>query len=86
MDSALVMRESRLRSILKSLSWRITATLTTMLITYFVTGNIEFALQIGSIEAFMKLIIYYFHERAWLLIPTGTIRKIYRIFKKNRKI
>ena len=75
------MRESHLRSILKSLSWRITATLTTIVIVYFITGNTSFALQIGAIEACLKLLIYYFHERLWQLIPLGTIRKIYNFFR-----
>ncbi|MCP4177419.1 MAG: DUF2061 domain-containing protein [bacterium] len=78
-----VARESRLRSILKSLSWRITATLTTMIIAYFITGNTHIALKIGGIEVFLKLIIYYFHERVWILIPTGTIRKFYQLFKQE---
>ena len=75
------MKDSRLRSTLKSLSWRITATMTTMLITYAITGNHKIAIKIGSIEIVLKIFIYYFHERLWLLIPLGNIRKIYKMFK-----
>jgi len=75
------MKESRLRSILKSISWRITATITTMLIAYFITGNHEIAIKIGGIEVLVKLLIYYFHERLWLTLPIGTIRKAYNFFK-----
>ena len=71
------LRESRLRSILKSLSWRVVATLTTITIAYLVTGKIFIAFQIGGIEIIAKVIIYYFHERAWQLLPRGTIRRIY---------
>ena len=80
-DYSFVMKDSRLRSILKSLSWRITATITTIIIAYAITGNHEIAIKIGGIEVFLKLLIYYFHERLWLLIPLGKVRKIYRIFK-----
>ena len=69
-------RESHVRSILKALSWRILATLTTGLIAYFITGDVSTAIAIGSIEFFLKFAIYYLHERAWQLIPRGTIRHL----------
>lgn len=57
-------------SLYKSLSWRIIATITTMIISYYVTGEMTFALKIGVIEVFAKLLIYYFHERVWSVITT----------------
>ncbi len=63
--------ESRTRSLLKAISWRITATLTTMIIAYVITGQIDAAVAIGSIEFFLKFVIYYVHERAWLKIKIG---------------
>jgi uncharacterized membrane protein len=69
-------KESHLRSILKTLSWRILATMTTMIIAYFITGTLELALKIGFIEVFAKMIMYYFHERIWQIAPRGTIRKL----------
>ena len=69
-------KESRFRSILKSLTWRITATLTTIAIARIITGDIEIALKIGAIEVVLKMCIYYFHERIWQLVPRGTVRKI----------
>ena len=59
------MRESHLRSILKGFSWRIIATFTLICIVYFIDGNISAALQVGFMEFFLKLLIYYAHERAW---------------------
>ena len=32
------------------------------------------AITIGSIEFVAKFFIYYMHERAWQLVPRGTIR------------
>lgn len=69
-------RESHFRSILKALSWRVFATATTFIIVYLVTGKISFATSIAGIEVISKMIIYYFHERVWQLIPRGTIRKL----------
>ncbi len=71
------MKESRLRSFLKGLSWRIIATLTIIAIAYFKTGDVTLALEIGAIEFFIKFMLYYFHERAWQAIPRGTIRNVF---------
>ena len=59
---------SRTRSLAKALTWRVTATLTTSLITYIVTGEVRTAVIIGGIEFALKFIIYYAHERAWNLV------------------
>ena len=60
--------ESRLRSVAKALTWRITATLTTAIIAFLVTGELGTAIAIGGIEFFAKFVIYYAHERAWVRI------------------
>ena len=57
--------DSKSKSLLKTVSWRITATVTTILIAYTILGDITPALAIGGIEFFAKMIIYYYHERAW---------------------
>ena len=68
-------RESPLRSILKAITYRITGTVTTALIALVVTGELTVALAIGTVEPFVKLVIYYLHERVWQLVPRGTIRR-----------
>jgi len=67
-------RESHLRSLLKAFSWRIVATTTTGIIAWLITGDVMAAITIGSIEFVAKFFIYYMHERAWQLVPRGTIR------------
>lgn len=57
--------DSKLKSLYKTISWRITATVTTIVIAYLILGDITPALAIGGIEFFAKMIIYYYHERAW---------------------
>lgn len=71
-----VRKESHVRTLLKTITWRVLATATTITIAYFVFGDIKNALKVGGIEFFAKMIIYYFHERAWQLAPRGTVRKI----------
>ena len=68
--------ESRLRSIIKAFSWRVIATLTTGLIAYFITGEIDTAVMIGGIEFVLKIAIYYAHERTWQLIARGSVRRL----------
>jgi uncharacterized membrane protein len=59
---------SHARSLTKALTWRVTATLTTALIAYIVTGELSMAAMIGGIEFVVKFFIYYGHERVWNLI------------------
>ena len=67
------MYERRRRTILRSISWRIVATVTTMVIAFFVTGKVELAVTIGGFELIAKLFIQYFHERLWMKIKYGYI-------------
>ncbi len=64
-------RESRSRSLLKGLTWRFIATATTILIAWVITGDTKVALEIGLIEVFAKIGVYYLHERAWGRMPMG---------------
>jgi uncharacterized membrane protein len=65
------MSEKHYRSIVKALSWRVTGTLDTIVVSYIVTGKITLALSIGFVELFTKIGLYYFHERAWNRIDFG---------------
>lgn len=69
-------KESHLRSLLKGLSWRVVASATIVLIAWYTTGNIDLALEIGLIEFFIKLLLYYLHERAWQMVPRGKVRQV----------
>jgi uncharacterized membrane protein len=71
-------RESHVRSILKSFSWRIIATITTIIIAYMYTGKADMALKIGAWEFVIKMGIYYFHERIWQMMPRGTVRSWFK--------
>ena len=59
------------RSIVKSVSWRIVGTLDTIIISWIITGKITMALTIGSIELITKMVLYFFHERLWNIIKWG---------------
>jgi uncharacterized membrane protein len=63
--------EKPIRSIVKSLSWRIVGTLDTILISWLVTGALSVAFSIGAIELITKMVLYFFHERVWNAIKWG---------------
>jgi len=71
--------ELKRRSFAKSISWRCTATITTMMISWFITGSITFALKIGVVEFFAKMAIYYAHERFWQSVKYGVVPTDYQI-------
>ena len=66
------MKVTKLRSILKTISWRIVGTLDTMCLGWIITGSPLIGLKIGALELFTKMILYYFHERIWLQSKFGT--------------
>jgi uncharacterized membrane protein len=63
--------ETRSRSVVKSLSWRFVATLTTVVLVYAFTGAVHVALAVGGIEVVAKLLIFYVHERVWAQVGWG---------------
>ncbi|MDY0116187.1 MAG: DUF2061 domain-containing protein [Sulfurimonadaceae bacterium] len=68
------MKEKHYRSIVKTISWRTVGTIDTMIISYLITGNLMMAVSIGSIEVLTKMVLYYFHERAWNKTNFGRIK------------
>lgn len=53
------------RHILKSISYRILGSLTTILIAILFGVPIAWASVLGATEIIIKPIIYFFHERIW---------------------
>lgn len=53
------------RHLAKTFTWRVTATLTTMFIAWVVSGDPLTGITVGGVEFFVKIPIYYLHERAW---------------------
>lgn len=70
-----MVREKTWRSLLKSFSWRITATITTVTISWLITGKMDMALTIGGSEFLIKLGIHFMHERAWARLKFGFVHE-----------
>ena len=67
--------ESHVRTITKTLSWRFVATLVTFSVAWLVTGKLTFAVEIGVADTLIKLGAYYFHERLWIRVKFGKLRR-----------
>ena len=53
------------RAFAKTLTWRLIATSTTILVAFIFTGSILISLEIGSLEVILKTIFYYLREKGW---------------------
>ena len=62
------------RHIAKTITWRIIGTLDTMVLGWLVSGDPVVGLKVGGLELITKMILYYFHERAWYSSNWGIIK------------
>ena len=65
------MNDTNLRSIIKAISWRLTGTIDTFIVSFFVTGELLIAGSIASLEVLTKICLYWIHERVWNRIRWG---------------
>jgi uncharacterized membrane protein len=65
------MNDSNVRSIVKTISWRLTGSGATFLIVWLVSGNLSIAGPIAITQLIVNTILYYFHERIWNIINWG---------------
>ena len=59
------------RSVVKTVSWRLTGSGATFLIAFIMTGNFAIAGVIGITQMVSNSILYYIHERLWNNIKWG---------------
>lgn len=65
------MVETRRRSLMKALTWRVVAWSITAAVAYLFTGKVLFALSIGFADSLLKIFAYYLHERSWMSLDYG---------------
>ncbi|MEN8764329.1 MAG: DUF2061 domain-containing protein [Wenyingzhuangia sp.] len=63
--------DSPVRSVIKAVSWRCVGTIDTLVVSWFVVEDVATASAIASIDFVTKMILYFFHERAWNSIKWG---------------
>ena len=58
-------KRSHVISLSKTITWRILASLDTVVLSWFITGSISAGASIASLEVLTKMFLYYAHERQW---------------------
>jgi uncharacterized membrane protein len=67
------MSDTNTRSIVKTVTWRITGSGSTFLIVYLTTGQLFLSSGIAMTQLFANSILYWFHERIWNRIKWGRL-------------
>lgn len=57
--------DSKKRSLAKTISWRLTGSGATFLISYIISGNFAVAGSIAVVQVVANTLLYYAHERLW---------------------
>lgn len=65
------MNDTPIRSLAKAVSWRVTGTIDTFIISWFITGQILLASGIAFTEIMTKVCLFWIHERVWNKINFG---------------
>jgi len=63
--------ETPVRSLVKAVSWRITGTVDTFIISWAITGQILIASSIAFTEIITKICLFWAHERVWNKVKWG---------------
>lgn len=58
-------KNSRIRHIAKTITWRIVASATTFSLTYLFFNDVKKATAVMGVEFVLKMVLYYMHERVW---------------------
>lgn len=61
------------RSLVKTISWRLTGTLCTFLISFIILGDITTSSTIALIQLIFNTVMFYIHERIWNIIKWGKV-------------
>lgn len=65
--------ETRLRSLIKAVTYRILGSLVTAALVLFLTHRKGLALSAGILDSVTKVLAYFVHERLWAKIPYGRV-------------
>jgi uncharacterized membrane protein len=69
------MADKHYRSLIKAVSWRLTGSVDTLIISFLITGKLKWALTISGVELFTKIGLYYVHERVWDKLSFGRVKE-----------
>jgi uncharacterized membrane protein len=65
--------DTNFRSLIKTITWRLTGSLSTFIISYLISGNLMVAGSIALVQITANTILYYLHERIWNKVKWGKL-------------
>ena len=65
------MSDTSTRSLAKAISWRVTGTVDTFIISWLITGELALASGIAITEVVTKIFLFWLHERVWNKVSWG---------------
>jgi len=85
-DKIKVTKDRPIKSIIKTITWRIIASVTTFILAMLFFGDDPQAAQkatgVAVAESLIKMLLYFFHERAWAQLRWGRMMVVMR---RNRR-
>jgi uncharacterized membrane protein len=67
----IIVKDAHHRSFAKAVSWRVTGSIDTFILSFLITGSWQLAGSISLVEVVTKIVLFYCHERVWAFIPWG---------------
>jgi uncharacterized membrane protein len=65
------MNDTKTRSLVKTVTWRVTGSGATFAISYIISGNVTIAGSIAIVQLVSNTVLYFLHERVWNKIKWG---------------
>lgn len=82
-------RERPIKSIAKTITWRVIASATTFGLTLLIFHDDPFATEkasgVAAVEVVVKMFLYFLHERAWNTVRWGKMRVYVRHYGMIRR-
>ena len=82
---------ARSRSLIKAVTWRMVGSIDTFVLSFVIQlifgmdmhKSAKVAISVAAVETITKIILYYFHERAWARVPWGRADKVIEAEKSH---
>lgn len=65
--------ETRLRTLARSLTWRLSGVLIAVLLTWYLTGDVRTGIEVGVAYNVIRLATQYIHDRWWARVAWGRL-------------
>ncbi len=69
------MADSTKRTFIKALVFRVISAISSFILIYYLTGNVNFGLTFMVIDSIIKTVLYFIHEKLWMKTKWGKITK-----------